>query len=76
MNVSQMIKELEKLGFTVLPSHTNFIFAKHENISGEEMYEKLLQERKQAQSQAKQYLKQKNDDDDDDSGANWGDDDD
>ena len=34
-------KELEKLGFTVLPSHTNFIFAKHENISGEEMYEKL-----------------------------------
>ena len=33
--------ELENMGFSVLPSHTNFIFAKHENISGEEMYEKL-----------------------------------
>lgn len=33
--------ELKKLGFTVLPSKTNFLFAKSEDISGEELYTKL-----------------------------------
>ena len=33
--------ELKKLGFTVLPSKTNFLFAKCEAISGEELYTKL-----------------------------------
>jgi len=34
-------KELEKLGFTFLPSKTNFIFAKHERLGGEELYVRL-----------------------------------
>jgi len=33
--------ELEALGFTVLPSKTNFIFAKHDGVSGRELYQKL-----------------------------------
>ena len=33
--------ELEKLGFTVLPSKTNFLFAKSDRISGESLYTKL-----------------------------------
>lgn len=33
--------ELEKLGFYVLESKANFIFAKHENISGLKIYEML-----------------------------------
>ena len=32
------VKELEKSGFTVLPSAANFIFAKHPQIDGKEMY--------------------------------------
>ena len=32
---------LEKMGFTVLPSLANFVFAKHGRISGEELYRKL-----------------------------------
>ena len=32
---------LEKLGFTVLPSETNFLFAKSDRISGEELYLRL-----------------------------------
>lgn len=33
--------ELEKLGFTCIPSCTNFIFAKSDKISGKTLYEKL-----------------------------------
>ncbi len=36
-------KELKELGFTVLPSKANFIFAKSDKISGEELYLKLKQ---------------------------------
>ena len=34
-------EELKKLGFTVLDSKTNFVFARSEKIKGEELYEKL-----------------------------------
>jgi len=34
-------KELEKMGFSVLQSKANFVFAKSENINGEELYLKL-----------------------------------
>ena len=33
--------ELKKLGFTVLPSQTNFVFAKTDKMDGGELYEKL-----------------------------------
>ena len=33
--------ELEKLGFTVLSSKTNFLFAKSEKVEGQKLYEKL-----------------------------------
>ena len=33
--------ELEKLGFEVTPSKTNFLFARHPDISGEDLYLKL-----------------------------------
>ncbi len=36
--------ELNKLGFTVLPSKANFVFAKHCTLSGEEVYSKLREE--------------------------------
>ena len=36
-----MKAELEKLGFFVLPSKANFIFASSENIDGGELYLKL-----------------------------------
>lgn len=34
-------KELEKLGFEVIPSKANFIFAKHSSIDGERIYSEL-----------------------------------
>ena len=34
-------QELESRGFTVLPSMTNFVFAKSEKISGEQLYQEL-----------------------------------
>ena len=34
-------KDLTDLGFTVLPSKTNFLFAKSDKISGEKLYKKL-----------------------------------
>ncbi|MBR3966699.1 MAG: histidinol-phosphate transaminase [Clostridia bacterium] len=36
-----LTKELEKLGFTVLPSKTNFVFAKSDKMEGGELYRKL-----------------------------------
>ena len=35
------VKELKKLGFSILPSKANFIFAKSEKIEGKELYLKL-----------------------------------
>lgn len=34
-------QELEKMGFDVLPSMANFLFAKHAEIDGEELYKEL-----------------------------------
>ena len=36
-----LTKELESLGFSVLPSKANFVFAKHDKISGKALYESL-----------------------------------
>ncbi|MBQ1928428.1 MAG: histidinol-phosphate transaminase [Clostridia bacterium] len=33
--------ELKKLGFTMTPSSANFVFAKHESVSGEKIYTEL-----------------------------------
>lgn len=37
------VKNLCELGFEVLPSSANFVFARHKNIEGETLYEKLKQ---------------------------------
>ncbi len=42
INTREYLKdELKKLGFSFTDSKANFVFAKHESISGEEIYEKL-----------------------------------
>ena len=43
-NREKTTKELEKMGFFVLPSKTNFIFAKSDKISGYDLYMKLKDE--------------------------------
>lgn len=40
-NRAWAVGELERMGFTVLPSSANFIFAKSDKISGEDLYRKL-----------------------------------
>ena len=40
-NREYTVSELEKRGFRVLPSKTNFLFAAHNTASGEELYTKL-----------------------------------
>lgn len=40
-NREYTVSELEKLGFEVLPSKANFVFAKSDKVSGQELYEKL-----------------------------------
>ncbi len=40
-NREYTVKELIKLGFTVLPSKANFVFAKSEKVSGKVLYEAL-----------------------------------
>ncbi len=40
-NRAYTAESLEKMGFTVLASKTNFLFAKSEKISGERLYQKL-----------------------------------
>ncbi len=37
-NRAWTVDELEKLGFSVLPSNANFVFAKHEKLDGKELY--------------------------------------
>ncbi|MBE7092391.1 MAG: histidinol-phosphate transaminase [Clostridiales bacterium] len=41
INRESTVKELKKLGFFVLPSDANFIFVKHPDIQGEDLYLKL-----------------------------------
>ena len=36
--------ELENLGFTVLPSQANFVFARHDRLAGETVYRKLKED--------------------------------
>ncbi len=40
-NREYTVTELEKLGFSVLPSKANFVFAKSDKLSGEELYLRL-----------------------------------
>ena len=41
INRVYLTKQLDALGFTTLPSLTNFVFTKHSSISGEQLYQKL-----------------------------------
>ena len=43
-NRAWLTGELERLGFTVLPSSANFVFAKSQRISGGELYRLLKEE--------------------------------
>ena len=38
---ARTVEQLEKLGFTVLPSQANFVFAKSDRLSGEALYRGL-----------------------------------
>ncbi len=53
--------DLRKLGFEVIPSQANFVFAKHENISGVEIFEKLREQgiliRRFDKARIKEYLR-------------------
>ena len=40
-NREYLSAELAKMGFSVLPSRTNFLFARHPKVSGEEIYRRL-----------------------------------
>lgn len=40
-NRAWLVGELEKLGFSVLPSQANFVFARNEKLSGEKLYRAL-----------------------------------
>lgn len=40
-NREELTEELEKIGFSVLPSKANFIFAKHKTLGGEMLYKEL-----------------------------------
>jgi len=40
-NRNYTTKRLEEMGFSVLPSTANFVFARHEKISGDQIYQKL-----------------------------------
>ena len=40
-NRAWTVEQLEQLGFTVLPSRTNFVFAKSDKLSGGDLYRKL-----------------------------------
>ena len=40
-NRAWLVGELERLGFSVLPSKANFVFAKSDRIPGGELYRKL-----------------------------------
>ena len=40
-NREYTVERLEKMGFFVLPSSANFVFAKHSDISGAQLYEEL-----------------------------------
>lgn len=42
-NRDYTVKELTSLGFSVLPSKANFVFAKSDKVSGKVLYEKLKQ---------------------------------
>ena len=53
--------ELKKLGFSVLPSKANFVFAKHNEKSGEELYNALREKgiliRRLSPTRIKDYLR-------------------
>jgi histidinol-phosphate aminotransferase len=40
-NRAYTVSELDKLGFTTLPSTANFVFSKHKSYSGNEIFEYL-----------------------------------
>jgi histidinol-phosphate aminotransferase len=44
-NRNRLCEKLAELGFSVLPSGANFVFAKHESIHGKDIFEKLEQKK-------------------------------